>query len=172
MMPYEEKMTSKFQELLTNLDVLGLNKINAYLPEYIDQINGQQLSFTDAMLTLTEAELRWKTEQQTRQRIKHARFPQEKTLKAFDFNFQPNINKQEVVGFQDLAFIEKQENLVFIGSPGVGKTHLAISIGIEAYRQEKRTLFINFHELLSCLRVDYEIVVSIDMYTMNKIQQL
>jgi DNA replication protein DnaC len=68
--------------------------------------------------------------------------------------------------------MEKQENLVFIGSPGVGKTHLAISIGIEAYRQEKRTLFINFHELLSCLRVDYEIVVSIDMYTMNKIQQL
>ena len=96
---------TKFQELLTNLDTLGLGKMYAY-------------------------------------------FPQEKTLTVFDFDFQPNINKQEVLVFQGLAFMEKQENLVFIGSPGVGKTHLAISIGIEVYRQGKRTLFINCHELL------------------------
>jgi DNA replication protein DnaC len=157
MMQYEAgKMTSKFQELLSNLDTLGLNKMHAYLPEYIDQINTQQLSFTDAMLNLTEAELHWKVECETKQRIKRARFPREKTLKAFDFDFQPNINKQEVIGFQDLAFMEKQENLVFIGSPGVGKTHLAISIGIEACRQGKRSLFINCHELLSRLRSAYE----------------
>lgn len=147
---------TKFQELLTNLDTLGLGKMHAYLPDYIDQINTQQLSFTDAMLNLTEAELQWQEDQQTQRIIRRARFPQEKTLKAFDFDFQPSINKQEVLGFQDLAFMEKQENLVFIGSPGVGKTHLAISIGIEACRQGKRTLFINCHELLSRLRAAYE----------------
>lgn len=126
---------TKFQELLTNLDTLGLGKMHAYLPDYIDQINQQQLSFTDAMLNLTEAELRWQDEQEVQRIIHRAHFPQEKTMKAFDFDFQPNINKQEVLGFQDLAFMEKQENLIFIGSPGVCKTHLAISIGIEACRQ-------------------------------------
>lgn len=149
-------MTSKFQELLTNLEVLHLDKMHAYLPEYIDQINAQQLSFTDAMLSLTTAELNWQSDQEIERIVRRARFPQQKTLKAFDFDFQPNINKQEVLGFQDLAFMEKRENLVFIGSPGVGKTHLAISIGIEAFRQGKRTLFINCHELLSRLRAAYE----------------
>lgn len=147
---------TKFQELLTNLETLGLNKMYAYLPDYIDQINQQQLSFTDAMLNLTEAELHWRGEQEVQRIIHRARFPQEKTLKAFDFDFQPNINRQVVLGFQDLAFMDKQENLVFIGSPGVGKTHLAISIGIEACRQGKRTLFINCHELLMRLRTAYE----------------
>ena len=149
-------MTSKFQELLTNLEVLHLDKMHAYLPEYIDQINAQQLSFTDAMLSLTTAELNWQSDQEIERIVRRARFPQQKTLKAFDFDFQPNINKQEVLGFQDLAFMEKRENLVFIGSPGVGKTHLAISIGIEACRQGKQTLFINCHELLSRLRAAYE----------------
>lgn len=149
-------MTSKFQELLTNLEVLHLDKMHAYLSEYIDQINAQQLSFTDAMLSLTTAELNWQSDQEIERIVRRARFPQQKTLKAFDFDFQPNINKQEVLVFQDLAFMEKRENLVFIGSPGVGKTHLAISIGIEACRQGKRTLFINCHELLSRLRAAYE----------------
>lgn len=149
-------MTSKFQELLTNLESLGLTKMVAYLPEYVDQINQQQLSFTEAMLTLTSTELEWNQEQAIERIVKRAHFPQKKTLKGFDFNFQPSINQQEVVGFQDLAFLEKNENLIFIGSPGVGKTHLAISIGIEACRQGKRTLFINCHELLLRVRTANE----------------
>lgn len=56
------------------------------------------------------------------------------------------------MGFQDLSFLEQQENLIFISSPGVGKTHIAISLGIEACQQGVRTLFINCHELLSRLR--------------------
>lgn len=149
-------MTSKFQELLSNLQTLGLTKINAYLPEYIDQINSQQTSFTEAMLNLTNKELAWREDRQVERVIERARFPQEKTLKGFDFDFQPSINRQEVTGFQDLAFLEKRENLILIGSPGVGKTHLAIAIGIEACKQNKRTLFINCHELLLRLTTAYE----------------
>lgn len=144
--------TTKFQALLNNLDVLGLSKMHAYLPEYIDQINGQQLSFTDAMLELTNTELAWTQSQQIARIIKRARFPQAKALSAFDFNFQTSINKQEILGFQDLAFLEQHKNLIFIGSPGVGKTHLAIGIGIEACHQGKRAFFINCHELLAHLR--------------------
>lgn len=149
-------MTSNFQAVLNNLDELGLSKMNAYLPEYIDQINSQQLSFTEALLDLTERELTWRESRQIGRVIERARFPQEKTLKEFDFAFQPSINPQEIKGFKDLAFLEKHENLIFIGSPGVGKTHLAISIGIEACKQNKRTLFVNCHDLLLRLTTSYQ----------------
>lgn len=149
-------MASRFQELLTNLDELGLSKMSTYLPEYIDQINEQKLSFTEAMLTLTNAELSWKNNERINKILKRAHFPQSKKLKEFDFTFQPSINEQEVLSFQDLAFMEKKENLIFIGTPGVGKTHLAISIGIAACQQDKRTLFINCHDLLMKLRKAYE----------------
>lgn len=109
-------MTSNFQAVLNNLDELGLSKMNAYLPEYIDQINSQQLSFTEALLDLTERELTWRESRQIGRVIERARFPQEKTLKEFDFAFQPSINPQEIKGFKDLAFLEKHENLIFIGS--------------------------------------------------------
>lgn len=145
-------MNSKFQELMSNLEALGLKKMNAYLPEFIDQINEQQLSFTESMLQLTNVELEWQERRQVKRIVERARFPQEKSLKAFDFSFQPSINRQQVLGFSDLAFMEKQENLVFIGS----KTHLAVGIGMAACQQGKRTLFINCHELLLRLQSAYE----------------
>lgn len=52
-----------------------------------------------------------------------------------------------------MSFLDNQENIIFIGSPGVGKTHLSIGLGIEACRQDVRTLFINCHELILRLRV-------------------
>ena len=149
-------MTSRFQELMNNLEQLRLTKMSAYLPEYLDQINGKQLSFTEAMLNLTKAELDWRQGEHVDRIIKRARFPQVKLLKAFDFDFQPSVNRQLVMSFQDLAFLEKHENLIFIGSPGVGKTHLAIGVGIAACQQNKRTLFVNCHELLLRLGAAYK----------------
>lgn len=63
---------------------------------------------------------------------KVANFPFIKTFDDFDFSFQPSINKELILNYKYLSFLEKKENLIFIGSPGVGKTHLATSIGIEA----------------------------------------
>lgn len=76
------------------------------------------------MFQLTNVELEWQEYRQVKRIVERARFPQEKSLRAFDFSFQTSINQQQVMGFSDLAFLEKQENLVFIGSLGVGKTHL------------------------------------------------
>lgn len=53
-------------------------------------------------------------------------------MKDFDFEFQPSINKEQILDFTTLRFIEQQGNIVFLGSSGVGKTHLATSIGIAA----------------------------------------
>lgn len=71
---------------MNNLEQLRLTKMSAYLPEYLDQINGKQLSFTEAMLNLTKAELDWRQGEHVDRIIKRARFPQVKLLKAFDLS--------------------------------------------------------------------------------------
>jgi len=74
------------------------------------------------------------------------RFPQ------FDFGFQPSINKQQILDFTSLRFLEAQENIVFLGPSGVGKTHLATSIGIAAAKKRTSTYFIKCHDLIQNLK--------------------
>ena len=64
-------------------------------------------------------------------------FPHRKEVDVFDFDFQPSINKQQILDFISLRFLEQQENIVFLGPSGVGKTHLATSIGIAQLKTNK-----------------------------------
>ena len=87
--------------------------------------------------------------------IQFAGFPFYKTLDEFDFSFQPSINKELILDFNNLRFIERKENILFVGSPGVGKTHLATSIGIENARNNHSTYFINCNDLIQALKKAY-----------------
>ncbi|CCI85090.1 unnamed protein product [Lactobacillus pasteurii DSM 23907 = CRBIP 24.76] len=62
-----------------------------------------------------------------------------KQLNEFNYQFQPSINQQQIAEFATMSFLDNQENIIFIGSPGVGKTDLLIGLGIEACRQDVRT---------------------------------
>ena len=84
--------------------------------------------------------------------VRTAAFPFIKSFEDFDFTFQPTINKNEIMDLKNLRFIENKENIIFVGSPGVRKTHLAISIGIEAAKNRDSTYFINCNELISNLK--------------------
>ena len=70
-------------------------------------------------------------------------FPHRKEVDVFDFDFQPSINKQQILDFISLRFLEQQENIVFLGPSGVGKTHLATSIGIAAAKNEQVLILLN-----------------------------
>ena len=84
--------------------------------------------------------------------IKVAAFPFVKELKDYDFGFQPSVNEQEMRELASLGFLEKNENIVFLGSSGVGKTHLATSIGIAAAKKRVSTYFIKCNDLLQQLK--------------------
>ena len=90
------------------------------------------LSFTEGLLKLSNYEVDFKEQSASRSMIKAAAFPFVKELKDFDFEFQPSVNEQEMRELTNLGFLEKNENIVFLGPSGVGKTHLATSIGISA----------------------------------------
>lgn len=123
-----------------------------HLDEVIDFINKNELSFAEGLIKLTNYEIDFKEINMIKSMVKTGAFPHLKELKDFDFSFQPTINKQQLLDFETLRFLEKHENIVFLGSSGVGKTHLATSIGIAAAKKRCSTYFIKCHDLLQQLK--------------------
>lgn len=137
-----------FQELNNNLDTLELSKMKELLPNYLDSKRSKEKSLIESLLELTKAEIDFRDKRARRINVMTSNFPYQKTLNDFDFSYQPTINKKEILDLASLRFIESKSNIIFIGSPGVGKTHLATALGIEAASQRVATYFINFAELM------------------------
>jgi len=145
-------MNSSYAQLINNLEYLKLKQMITHLDEVINFINSNNLSFIEGLNKLTTHEIDFKEANMIRSMVKVGAFPHQKELKDFDFEFQPSINKQQILDFQTLRFLEQKENLVFLGSSGVGKTHLATSIGIAAAKKRYSTYFIKCHDLLQQLK--------------------
>lgn len=84
-------------------------------------------------------------------RLAQARFPWVKTVEQFDFTFQPSVDRKLVRELSGLSFVDRAENVVLLGPPGVGKTHLAIALGVKAVEAGHRVLFLSLETLLSRL---------------------
>ena len=145
-------MTTNYIKLTNNLDVLKLDGIRDKVDEYIDLINDGKITVVDALYDLTEREIKLREQRAMSSCVKVANFPFIKTFDDFDFSFQPSINRDKVLDLKNLRFIENHENILFIGTPGVGKTHLATSIGIEAAKSRILTYFINCNDLVMQLK--------------------
>jgi len=100
----------------------------------------KNLSYEDYLLALLEEETIAREENSLKRRIKMARFPYLKTLDSFDFSCC-RIDKQKIIQLAGCGYIERCENIIFLGEPGLGKTHLAISLGIEACKKGFRVIF-------------------------------
>ena len=141
----------KFKEVVNNLNILKLDKMASCLSEYVDKVNNEKIPFLDALLELTKLEIANKAERSSQFNIRIAHFPCYRTFEDFDFSFQPSINKEQVLELASLRFIEEKKNVLLIGSPGTGKTHIATAIGIEAAKNRVSTYFISCHDLISQL---------------------
>ncbi|MBQ8993034.1 MAG: IS21-like element helper ATPase IstB [Turicibacter sp.] len=145
-------MNSTYIQLKKNLEYLKLKQMNTHLDDVLDFINTNNLSFTEGLVKLTAHEIDFKEANMIRSMVKVGAFPHHKTLNDFDFTFQPSINQQVIKDFESLRFLDAQENIVFLGSSGVGKTHLAVSIGIAAAKKRYSTYFIKCHDLIQQLK--------------------
>lgn len=146
---------SSYVQLQDNLERLKLTKMKEYLPRYLDENVANEMSFTEALKELTDKELAFREERAAANGLKKSRFPYQKGIRDFDFGYQPSISKAQILDFATLRFLETSDNLLFIGSSGVGKTHLATAIGIEASRRRVSTYFIHFNELITKLKRAY-----------------
>ena len=142
------KQNSQYLRLQENLLYLNLKQMHLHLDPILDS----NVSLLEGLLKLTDYEIEIKRENVLNAMVKVAHFPHYKTLKEFDFDFQPNINQNQLMNLSGLGFIDKKENILFLGNSGVGKTHLATAIGIESAKARYSTYFIKCHELLTNLR--------------------
>lgn len=145
-------MNSTYTQLINNLEYLKMKQMINHLDEVIDFTTKNNLSFVDALIKLTTHEIDCKEANMIKSMVKVGAFPHQKEIKDFDFNFQPGINKDQILDFLTLRFLESRENIVFLGSSGVGKTHLATSIGIVAAKRRYSTYFIKCNDLLQQLK--------------------
>lgn len=145
-------MSSTYMQLKNNLNYLKLSQMNENLDEMLDYITRNNLSFTEGLIKLTQIEIDHREKNMVKSMVKVGAFPHHKELRDFDFDFQSSINKQQILDFETLRFIENCENIVFLGNSGVGKTHLAVSIGIAAAKRRNSTYFIKCHNLIQQLK--------------------
>ena len=144
-----------YAKLLNNLETLKLEKMYSYIPAYLDTVVKDNISVLDALIHLTDKEIEYKNEMASKIQITVAGFPFVKKVEDFNFDFQPSVNKAEIKDLCTLRFIENKENKLFYGTPGVGKTHLATAIGVEAASKRYLTYFISCHDLIQNLRKAY-----------------
>lgn len=145
-------MSRAYLSLGNNLEELKLFQFKEHLDSYIDLINSGKKSIVEALKELTEYEIKFKEARAMNACVKVANFPFLKTIEDFDFSFQPGINKKKILDLLSLRFLERQENILFLGNSGVGKTHLSVAIGIAAAQKRISTYFTNCHELLQNLK--------------------
>ena len=155
---------NNYNKLLNNLETLKLLKMRDNIDSYIDLINNKKKDIIESLYELTNLEIELRNEKAmygeieilNEKRIQHsiqfAGFPYQKTFEEFDFSFQPCLNKAQILDFKNLRFIENKENILFVGSPGVGKTHLATAIGLENAKNNHTTYFINCNDLIETLK--------------------
>lgn len=145
-----------YAKLLNNLETLKLEKIYSYIPMYLDIVAKEDISVLDALVHLTEKEIEHKNLMASKIQISVAGFPFVKRIDEYDYGFQPSVNKTQIKDLCNLRFIENKENILFYDTPGVGKTHLATAIGVEAASKRHLTYFITCHDLIQNLRKAYD----------------
>ena len=138
-------MLNETINILNDLNLYGLKNS---ISNEIDYITNNNLPFLEGLNHFLKNELKYREINRAEANIKVAHFPYIKEIKDFDFDYQPSINKDVINDLATLRFIEEKKNVLFIGNPGVGKTHLAVALGIEAARHRNSVYFITCHNLM------------------------
>lgn len=143
---------SPYLRVQANLSTLRLDQMASSLPDYMRMVTDGELDFVSALAEMTSAEVTARERRIVSQRIRSSGFPCVKTLADFDWSFQPSVPRAKVEELATLGFVDRAENVLLVGSPGVGKTHLAIAIGIEAVRAGREVKFIDCARLVDDLK--------------------
>lgn len=141
-------MSELANQIESHLKALQLKGILANYREISSQAVKARLPYEEYLALVLEQELKRKNESSINTKVFKAKFPFVKTMEEFDFSFQPALNEKEVIRLSSCSFIEEKNNIILLGPPGVGKTHLAVALGIKACKAKYRVLFISAQKLL------------------------
>lgn len=148
-------MTPQMERIEGHLGRLKLYRIRERLEGLLQDASKQELSYSDFLDRMLQEEVACKQEKNIALRTTMARFPYLKNLESFDFKFQPSVDQKQIKELCTCRYIENGDNVVILGPPGVGKTHLAVALGIKAIQQGYRTLFTTAAGLVTTLAKAY-----------------
>lgn len=137
--------------LAEQLRTLGLYVMAERYGELAEEARKAKSPYPHYLASLVSAQLAARMDRSFRERLTRARFPALKTLEGFDFSFQPALDETHVRTLAELTFLAKAETILLVGAPGVGKSHLAIALGVKACAARKRVLFYQVAELMDQL---------------------
>jgi DNA replication protein DnaC len=144
-------MTPQLERIHDHMRKLKLFKSQERLEALLQEATQRELGYSDFLDRLLMEEVASKTDKAVTLRTQLARFPYVKTLEAFDFKYQPSIDEKQIRELGTCRFIENGDNVVLLGPPGVGKTHLAVALGLKAIAAGYRVLFASTTALIASL---------------------
>jgi DNA replication protein DnaC len=144
-------MAGQLERMQEHLQRLRLFKSRERLEALLQDAGAKEWSYADFLDAVLSEEVASKTAKHITMRTSLARFPFVKTLEAFDFSYQPALDKKQLQALATCRFVETGENVILLGPPGVGKTHLAVALGLKAIQQGYRVLFTTAAALISTL---------------------
>lgn len=138
-------------ELTTLLERMKMEHLLAQLDGVCEQAAVGDADYKTFLTQALETEWRGRYQRGVEGRLKQARLPWIKTLDQFDFDYQPSIDRKQVRELAGLSFVERAQNVVLLGPPGVGKTHIAVALGIKAVEAGYSVLFLTLEALMGRL---------------------
>jgi DNA replication protein DnaC len=150
------------------LMALHLKTFAEILEDTLLKAEREKLSPADILFLLASQEIAARQQRLVKTRILQAGFPTLKTIDAFDFAFPKTINKTQILNLLDLTFVNQKNNVILMGPPGTGKTHLALALGHQACLQGIKTLFttaINLINHLSASLADHSFLKTMKLFT-------
>ena len=141
------------QAIKTKLKDFKLSGIYNSLEERLSYAQDKSLGYSEFLEILLEDEKNNRRDNSYKKRYSKAKLPAYKSVEDFNFNFQPSIDKKIINDCLTCNFIKERKNIVFIGKPGTGKTHLSIAFGIQALKKGYKVLFTSVSEMLNALHM-------------------
>ena len=144
-----------YERMHLNLKRLGLVSMAEVVNSHLEEAAAKELSYVELVDRLLEAEVVARAERTQETKLRLARFPFRKSIDAFDFAFQPSVDKKQMRELLTLRFLAEGVNVVLLGPPGVGKTHLAVAIGMAACQGGHAVYFTSAQDLVAALTKSY-----------------
>jgi DNA replication protein DnaC len=138
-------------ELTALLAKLKMDHLEAQLDVVCEQAAQRELDFKSFLTEALQAEWQGRFQRGIEARLRQSRFPWVKTLEQFDYDFQPSLDRRQVRELSGLSFVDRAHNVVILGPPGVGKTHLAVALGVKAVEAGYSVLFHTLETLMTKL---------------------